>query len=443
MQDYNNTDTMRMKITGRSFPKKGMSSKNLSNLEKSRNRSQRRFESDFHELLESTYDAVILTDVDGNIIKGNERTSEYFQYDPKEIVKLNIINLISGADKRNIDVIYETLTNEQRVFIESQGQRRNKTIFPTEITVSLLHLTEIQVPCFFIRNISLRVETEKALTKAQQELVEIAHNAGMAEIATGVLHDVGNLLNSINVSCDLMLESLNSSLIDSLDKVNEQVAKQSDITKYLTEDPKGKQIPQVYQKLGGELMNEKNLLISEAKNLQDKIKIVKDVITTQQMYAKVGLHEEEISVWDLIQDSLAIFKSTIDSNTLKLDETIKELPKIRIQKSKLVHVFLNLIKNAWDALIGINDRPKRIYIFGEVENDEYLSLYIQDNGCGIKEENMRKIFTHGFTTKDSGHGFGLHNCANLMTEINGKIYVQSEGENQGATFKLIIPIVEK
>ena len=317
---------------------------------------------------------------------------------------------------------------------------QNKATFPTEITVSLLHLSEIQVLCFFIRNISLRIETENALAKAQQELVEIAHNAGMAELATGVLHDVGNLLNSINVSCDLMLESLNSSLVDSLDKVNNQVSKQDDISKYLTEDPKGKQIPQLYQKIGSELKNEKNLLISEAKNLQDKIKIVKDVITTQQMYAKVGVHEEEISIWDLIQDSLAIFKSTIDSNTLKLDETIKALPKIKIQKSKLVHILLNLIKNAWDALIGVNDRPKRIYIFGEVESDEFLSLYIQDNGCGIKEENMRKIFTHGFTTKDSGHGFGLHNCANLMTEINGKIYVQSEGENKGATFKLIIPI---
>ncbi len=440
-KDYVKTDTMRIKISG------GNSQQDFTGLDlinqetpSSSHQSQKTYERDFNELLESVYDAVIITDVNGNVTKFNGRALEYFDYPMQTFYRLNVLNIISGADEHTLKTIYQTLVSERRIFIEGFCIRRDNSVFPAEIAVSILHIYDHEQLCFFIRNISVRIQTEEALREAQQELIETAHHAGMAEIATGVLHDVGNILNSINVSCELMIKSLQESTLDAMLKVNELVLRQKDFADFVANNPKGQKMPEIYRQLGDRLGKERTGILKEAENLKSKIQIIKEVISTQQTYAKTGLFEEDTRIEALIEDALAILKSTIEQDDIQVEKAFKQVPSVRVQKSKFVHIVLNIIKNARDALVNVTDRQRKIRV-DIFEDGNFVSVRITDNGEGITQDDLSKIFTHGFTTKLSGHGFGLHSCANLMTEMGGKIQVNSPGKGQGATFTLTLPIV--
>ena len=69
-----------------------------------------------------------------------------------------------------------------------------------------------------------------------------------------------------------------------------------------------------------------------------------------------------------------------------------------------------------------------------------LEIEVEDNGCGIRDEDLQRIFHHGFTTKKNGHGFGLHVSANAATEMGAKLHVHSDGPGRGASFFLDIPL---
>ncbi len=444
-REYVKTDTMRIKISANPFA----AEEEMTGLDMIAQDSQpeakeepQAFERDFNELLDSVYDAVIITDTKGLITKFNARALEYFLYESDDFSKLNVLNVISGADEHTLKTVYETLSSERRIFIEGYCMPREGDPFPAEITVSLLHVKGVEQLFFFIRNVIVRVKTEEALRKAQQELLETAHHAGMAEIATGVLHDVGNLLNSINVSCELILSCLEDSSLTSFLRVNNQVRKIEDLPGYIANDPKGQKLMEIYQGVGECLAGEHEQIEKESENLKAKIQIVKEVISTQQTYAKAGLFEEQVQLEVLVEDALAILKSTLEAENLTIEKTFDPVPNVKVQKSKFVHILLNLLKNARDALMNVTDRPRQMDIRIKADN-AFATVSVTDNGEGIAPEAMDKIFTHGFTTKQSGHGFGLHSCANLMTEMGGKIQVRSDGLGQGATFSLTLPLAKK
>lgn len=169
---------------------------------------------------------------------------------------------------------------------------------------------------------------------------------------------------------------------------------------------------------------------------------MKEVISTQQSYAKSGFHSEKLILSDLVEDALKIQESSLKKWGVKLNKEYSDVPECMGQKSKLIQVITNLVKNAKEAMNDNDDynRPKEMLIETGMVSDTAIFLKIQDNGCGIDKEQLTKIFNHGFTTKETGHGFGLHTCANAMTEMRGALKVDSEGLQKGATFTVTIPI---
>jgi len=170
--------------------------------------------------------------------------------------------------------------------------------------------------------------------------------------------------------------------------------------------------------------------------------MMKEVISTQQAYAKSGFHSEQLNLSELVEDALKIQEASLKKWGVKLNTNYAETPLCTGQKSKLLQVITNLVKNAKEAM-NDNDqfnRPKELTIETGKLNDSALYLTVKDNGCGISEEQLNKIFNHGFTTKESGHGFGLHTCANAMTEMKGALKVDSDGLQEGACFTVTIPI---
>ncbi len=324
------------------------------------------------------------------------------------------------------------------------NRRVDGTTFHTEIVITSFPLGGRQIFHMVFRDISERKRTEAALKEAQAQLVETAHSAGMAEIATGVLHNIGNILNSVNISTEEISHTLKISKVKGFLKANELLARNLDnAAEFLSEHPKGKLVPGYYISLGDAIREEHQIMTDEIRALSDKVSMMRDVISTQQNYAKATLYTEDIVVTDLVDDALKLQLASLKKQGVKIKKDFRAHPRGMVSKVKLVHVLTNLIKNGKEAMGGNEKlhKTQEMIIRIEEPSERQVQIQIEDNGCGIRRENLEKIFNHGFTTKNSGHGFGLHTCANFMTEMGGSLQAYSDGEGMGAVFTLRFPLM--
>ena len=285
-------------------------------------------------------------------------------------------------------------------------------------------------------------ETLEKLKNSQNEVVEKAHKAGMADIATGVLHNVGNILNSVNTSSTLINEKIKDSKVNNFVQANGVLREHiDDLERFVTENPKGKTLMEYYLRLEEPLQKEQMEIISLSNRLTEKINLINEVIAAQQNYAGAGLQMENASLSDMIDNALTLQAGSIERHSLDVTKKFNATDEVTVHRSKMIHVLVNIIKNAKESMESNHPENKKLLI-ETWQDGGSIHLSVTDNGMGIKRENLDKIFTHAFTTKKSGHGFGLHSCANYMTEMGGRIEVDSDGEGKGATFTLTFPLVE-
>jgi signal transduction histidine kinase len=278
--------------------------------------------------------------------------------------------------------------------------------------------------------------TNRELTSAQQELVAKAHKAGMADIATGTLHSVGNVLNSINTSIYMMKDIIKDSPLKDLQKANLLLKKHmDDLQNFLTSDPRGSKLMQFYLKLENSFFNLQNLIYNHLNRLMDRINLVNEIIIAQQNYAGAQPALEELDLADIVEDALKLQASTLEKYKLNIVKKYQKVPKAVVQRTKFLHILINLVNNARDAMLEIpeNERVLTISLHSDAQN---IYLEVSDTGCGISSELLRSIFTQGYTTKHGDRGYGLHSCVNYMAEMGGLIWAESPGIGKGATFIL-------
>jgi signal transduction histidine kinase len=290
------------------------------------------------------------------------------------------------------------------------------------------------------RDITERKRAEAELKATQEKLLEVARKAGMAEVAADVLHNVGNVLNSINVSATLITGKVTNSEVASLEKVariiNEHMG---EIGTFLTEHPQGKHIPVYLAEVSKCLQAEQTDIISKLQVLTDNVQHIKDVISMQQAYAKVSGVEVQVSPTRLVEDAIQINSAGLQRHGTRLVREFEELPEVEIDKQRALQILVNLISNAKYALSDSKKREKLVTIRIHRHGEDHFQIEVADNGVGIPEENLTRIFSHGFTTKEGGHGFGLHGSALAAKELGGSLTVHSGGVEQGATFTLELP----
>jgi C4-dicarboxylate-specific signal transduction histidine kinase len=143
---------------------------------------------------------------------------------------------------------------------------------------------------------------------------------------------------------------------------------------------------------------------------------------------------------ELVEDALRINAAAFERHRVqvirKFDETT---PLLSVDRHKVLQVLINLFGNAKYAMDVQTSDEKRLIICIEPIASQRARIVVTDNGVGISAENLVKIFTHGFTTKEGGHGFGLHSSANAAKEIGGSLTAHSDGPGRGATFILELP----
>ena len=293
-------------------------------------------------------------------------------------------------------------------------------------------------------NASLEQRVEKRtrqLRDAQSELLDSARQAGMAEIATNVLHNVGNVLNSVNISADLVARKLRTSKALGLGKAMQLINEHpDDLGTYLREDEKGKLLPGYLNQLVEAIAVEQQGLTDELAQLSKSVDHIKDIVSTQQSYAGVSSVLEPVQISALMEDALRMNSGALNRHHVTVVKEYADVPQIMADKHRLLLIMVNLISNAKYAMSNLTDRPRQITLSIQTIEDNILQISVKDEGEGIPAENMTRIFTHGFTTRKEGHGFGLHSCALAAIEMNGRLTGYSDGPGKGALFTLQIPL---
>lgn len=284
-------------------------------------------------------------------------------------------------------------------------------------------------------------ERTRELMEAERELVDAARMAGMAEIATNVLHNVGNVLNSVNISAELVTRKLRSSKTQGLTKaVNMMNEHAEDLGRFITLDEKGRLLPRYFNELVDSIAAEQKLLIDELAQLTKSIDHIKEIVTTQQTYAGAARLIEPLNVSDLFEDALRMNSGALSRHHVTVIKDYQDVPAIMGDKHRLLLILINLISNAKFAMSHISEHPREMTLGIRILDETQLCLSVKDRGEGISPENLARIFNHGFTTRKDGHGFGLHSCALAAVEMNGRLHVHSDGPGQGALFTLEIPL---
>jgi signal transduction histidine kinase len=291
-----------------------------------------------------------------------------------------------------------------------------------------------------MQDVTQRREAEANLAQTQRRLLESSRQAGMAEVATGVLHNVGNVLNSINVSSTVIADAVRKSKAANLGRAVALLDEhEQDLSSFLTGDPRGKQLPKYLRQLADRMNTEQEHVLQEVGSLQKNIDHVRDIVSMQQGYAKVSGVRQLVNVAELIEDSLRLVADVMTRYGVEVVREFDPVPVVSVERHKVLQILVNLIRNAKQSCIE-SGRPDKRIILRVSKDGGFIRIGVVDNGVGIPEENLTRIFAHGFTTKETGHGFGLHNAALAAKEMRGTITVCSDGPGKGAVFTLELPL---
>jgi PAS domain S-box-containing protein len=290
-------------------------------------------------------------------------------------------------------------------------------------------------------DITERKLSDEKVAALQRELLGVSRKAGMAQVATGVLHNVGNVLNSINVSVTDVREKLGHSEVASLIKVAALLEKHNgDVGTFLANDPKGKVVPGFIIQLAKELSREHATLLKEQEQVARYVEHIKEIVSMQQNYARVSGLVEKISLPALMDDALLMNTAGLGRHGVKLSREYSEVPVVLADKHRILQILINLVHNAKYALDMSNTKDRQLNVAIKMNGDNRVKVVVSDNGVGIPPENLTRIFSHGFTTRKDGHGFGLHSGAIAAKEMGGLLKAESAGPGQGATFTLELPL---
>jgi signal transduction histidine kinase len=289
-------------------------------------------------------------------------------------------------------------------------------------------------------DITERKKADADLAAAHKQLLQISRQAGMAEVATGVLHNVGNVLNSVNVSANLLAEYVEKSKGAELARVTAVLREhEGDLGNFVTTHPQGRHLTGYLETLNRHLQAERQAAAAEIGHLGQKIDHIKEIVTMQQSFAVVAGVQEQIAITDLVEDSLRLSAAALSRHRIEIRREYEVAATLTLDKHKALQILVNLLTNAKCACVESGREDGRVTIRVSRFAD-CVRIEVTDNGIGILQGNLTRIFNFGFTTRKAGHGFGLHSGALAARELGGALIANSDGPGRGATFTLELPL---
>lgn len=394
-------------------------------------------EARYRAVVQNAPDIIQTVDRDGRILFINRVLP---QYDIDAVLGTRIYDYMSEETAARVrPLVAEVFERAEVRSYEIQGPGPGGSVAWYSSTIGPIKSDgHVSAAILIAADITPKKRADAKMASLNAKLIETSRAVGMAEIATGVLHNVGNVLNSVNVATTLIVDNIRKSKTANLGKAAALLREnQENLGDFLISHPKGRQLPAYLNLLAVDLAKEQAVLAAEMQGLQVNIDHIKQIVAAQQAYAKVAGVVETLAAETLIEDALKLTGPELSRQNVEIIREFEQVLPVSTDRHKVLQILINLINNARQAM---GDRTDDRKLTLRVEStDGGITIRVIDNGVGIASENLTRIFRHGFTTKQTGHGFGLHSGANAAKELGGNLCVHSDGPNLGAVFSLYLP----
>ena len=368
-------------------------------------------------------------------------TAAWVAYTCVSLALLGCVMWLTSFLQRRENERLEHLVAQRTTELSASNVQLNDQIEETTLKTVALSASEER-----FRELNVELEDRvrqrtSELEDAHRQLVTASRKAGMAEVATGVLHNVGNVLNSVNVSATVVRDTLKTSEVASLERVAGLMRDHNgDIGAFIASDPKGRLLPRFIIQLSEQISKEHSVIRAENDHLVRNVEHIKGIVAMQQGHATVSGVLEETSLQTLVVDAINMHANSLSRHGIEVVKDFEALPPLLADKHKILQVLVNLVQNAKQAIRDAGCEGGLIRARVCMDTNNHVHISIADNGVGIPAENLVRIFSHGFTTRANGHGFGLHSGSLAAREMGGSLKAESPGPGMGATFTLELPV---
>lgn len=400
----------------------------------------------FEALVESSLDGILVVGKDRKKILQNQQVIDLWQLpvslasgtDDEDQARY-LMNMTNNPEQflANIDYLYEHPKETDRREIEL----KNGTVLDRYSSSVIGKDGRYYGRIWMFRDITVRKQLELEMEQTHQQLMAASRQAGMAEVATGVLHNVGNVLNSVNVSANLVANSIRASRAATLARVVELLHQHAgDLADFITRDERGRNLPVFLAHLHEHLQAERAHLLEELRSLIGNIEHINEIVAVQQANARrVGVIESVLPS-ELMENALKMNAATYHCHQVEIIRDFEKAPPLQVDKHKVLQILINLLQNAKRACGQSSGNRRCVTVRVRRHGERAVRLEVADNGIGIPAENLTRIFAHGFTTQKDGHGFGLHSGALTAKDLGGTLAAYSDGPGHGSTFILELPL---
>jgi two-component system, NtrC family, sensor kinase len=279
------------------------------------------------------------------------------------------------------------------------------------------------------------------LADARRRLVDHSFEAGAAQIASGVLHNVGNAMTPLGVTVAGLHKRLREAPADDVGLVLDELDKAAD-------DARRADLEEFLRLTSRELAHVVTQARGEIDAVARQAEAIQQVLTQQLRSSHAAPVMENVRLPDLVERAVEMVPIALRPYVaIQMDRSLQSMRAVRVARITLQQVFQNLIQNAAEAMRDAGRSRGHLHVAGGIvvgPDGDRLQIRFTDDGAGIASEHLPRIFERGFSTKsrESNSGIGLHWCANAINALGGSIRAENPEHGQGATFVIVVPLRE-
>lgn len=394
-----------------------------------------------NNVLRSMADSLLVIDANLTIGSVNPSLLELLGYREDELIGQSP-GLIFGEEFAQGSIIENLLLQGSVSGIESSFLTKVGQVIPISVSGSMMQdeQGQFQGLVCVAQDITERKRMEEEKLQLHEQLLDASRQLGMAEVASDVLHNVGNVLNSINVSIGVVSDLIQKSMVGDVGRISQLFHKhREDLGNFFSTHPKGQQIPAYLEKLSGQLVEEQKMALVELDRLRENAQHAQQCVAVQENVAKLNGLTEPTSVIELLEEALAVNHEQIEKLKIDISREFQEIPQLVVDKHQVLAILVDVIRNACQAMVSVS--MKELIVRAKIipGPPDSVCLEVQDSGVGIASGDLIKIFGQGYATRDGGRGMSLHSGALMAKNLGGALRAHSKGIGHGATFSLELP----
>jgi sensor domain CHASE-containing protein len=281
------------------------------------------------------------------------------------------------------------------------------------------------------------------LEDARRRLVDHSFEAGAAQLASGVLHNVGNAMTPLGVTLAALQKRLREAPADDVALALAELGKPTDAPGRHAE------LEEFLRLTARELARAVTHARDESDTVARQAETIQQVLAQQLRSSRAAPVIETVRLPDLVERSIEMVPLALRPLlTVHVDPPLQSLGPVHLARTTLQQVFQNLIQNAAEAVRDARRAHGNLHVSGGVESGvggNELRIRFTDDGAGIAPEHLARIFERGFSTKpgESNSGIGLHWCANAMQALGGSLRAEDREPGQGASFLVVVPLARQ